>query len=167
MDFNFSKTITSLSNFETSLLAKKFSENLTLGSNVFLVGDLGAGKTFFTKGILGFFGIENKVNSPSFKLINEYNIFFNSQNIKFYHIDLYRLENVEEILELGIEEILESRDLAVIEWADRAYCLWENKKFENSYKIDIDYDFNDMKLNETLCMEKINFQKRLITIRKL
>ena len=159
--------LNSFSNDDTAILAKNFSKKLTIGSNVFLVGDLGAGKTVFTKSILDFFGIKNKTNSPSFKLINEYNIFLNSQSIKFYHIDLYRLESLDEIVELGIEEIINSENLTIIEWADRAKILWENKKFNNSYRIDIEYDFNDIKMNKTLDIEKINFQKRIITIRKL
>jgi len=164
---DFSRKIPSLSNFDTSILAKKFSENLSVGANVFLVGDLGAGKTVFTKSILEFFGIDKKVNSPSFKLINEYNIFLNFKNIKLYHVDLYRLENIDEILDLGIDEIIASDNITVIEWADRAYFLWENKKFNNSYRIDIDYDYKDMKMNKVFDITKINFQRRLITIRKL
>jgi len=163
---NFTKKLISLSNFDTSSLARNFAESLGVGSNVFLVGDLGSGKTVFTKSLLEFFGIK-KGNSPSFKLINEYNIFLNLQKIKFYHVDLYRLEDIDEILELGIDEIIDSDSISVIEWADRAYFLWKNKKFNNSYRIDIDYDYSDIKQNEVFDIDKVNFQKRLITIRKL
>ena len=77
-------------------------------------GDLGAGKTCFAQGVGNGLGIKERVRSPSFVLVNEY------QGRAFmYHLDLYRLEE-EELLDMGLEEYMESEGVILIEWAERA-----------------------------------------------
>ena len=89
---------------------------LNPGDVVALIGDLGMGKTCLTQGIARGAGIdeEQTVNSPSYILINEY-----AGKIPIYHIDLYRLQQLEDIVALGLEEYLEGDGICVIEWADR------------------------------------------------
>ena len=101
---------------ETQILGEKLGKTLKQGDVIALVGDLGTGKTCMTQGIARGVGIapDEIVNSPSYILINEYN-----GAIPIYHIDLYRLENSEEIAELGLSEYIEGNGICIIEWAER------------------------------------------------
>ena len=101
---------------ETQALGEKLGETLKQGAVIALIGDLGTGKTCLTQGIARGVGIASGeiVSSPSYILINEYN-----GTIPIYHIDLYRLENSEEIAELGLSEYVEGDGICIIEWAER------------------------------------------------
>ena len=94
----------------------KIGGQLNPGDVVALIGDLGVGKTCLTQGIARGAGVyqDQTVNSPSYILINEY-----EGKIPIYHIDLYRLERLEDIIALGLEEYLDGDGICVIEWADR------------------------------------------------
>lgn len=76
------------------------------------IGNLGAGKTTLIKSICKGLGYQNEVTSPTYSLINHYSF----QNINIFHMDLYRLTDVEEALEVGIEEYLHSGHYCLIEW---------------------------------------------------
>ncbi|MDY6911079.1 MAG: tRNA (adenosine(37)-N6)-threonylcarbamoyltransferase complex ATPase subunit type 1 TsaE [Chloroflexota bacterium] len=82
---------------------------------ILLAGNLGAGKTCLTQGIARGAGFEGYASSPSFVLVKEY-----QGRLALYHIDLYRLDDVEEIDELGLEDYLNGEGFCVIEWADKA-----------------------------------------------
>ena len=101
---------------ETLQFGKSLGTSLAAGDIILLFGDLGSGKTRFTQGIC--YGLELDKNfyirSPTFTLINEY-----QGRLPIYHIDLYRLENQEEIYSLGLEEILYNRGVTIIEWAEK------------------------------------------------
>ena len=101
---------------ETQALGEKLGKTLQQGDVIALIGDLGTGKTCLTQGIARGVGIasDEVVNSPSYILINEYN-----GTVPIYHIDLYRLENSEEIAELGLSEYVEGDGICIIEWAER------------------------------------------------
>lgn len=101
---------------ETQEIGVRLGQQLNSGDIVALIGDLGAGKTCLTQGIARGVGIykDQIVNSPSYILINEY-----EGKMPVYHIDLYRLQHLEEIIDLGLEEYLEGDGICVIEWADR------------------------------------------------
>jgi len=90
------------------------------GDIVALVGELGAGKTQFIKGLAAGLGIEKSpyISSPSFTLINEY-----IGKVRFYHIDLFRLTSEKEADELGLEEYFQSGGITAIEWADKISSL--------------------------------------------
>ena len=109
------KTYTTNSEEETFKLAKSISFNFKGDEVVLLVGELGAGKTVFTKGIAAGLGFAdyNRVCSPSYTLINLYKAKF-----PIIHIDLYRLENKTASFELGWEDYL-GQGVIVIEWADK------------------------------------------------
>jgi tRNA threonylcarbamoyladenosine biosynthesis protein TsaE len=86
------------------------------GDTVCLYGDLGAGKTSFSYGIaLGLEVQEQYITSPTFTFVNEY-----TGRVPFYHIDLYRLKDPEELESIGFEEYIDSDGVTVIEWAERA-----------------------------------------------
>ena len=98
---------------ETNLVATKFAQSLSNGDMVFLYGDLGAGKTTFTKAVLKALNVDENVTSPTFTLLNNY---YNN-NINICHFDLYRLEDIDELEQLGFEEFFYSSDvICLIEW---------------------------------------------------
>ena len=103
---------------ETIELGKKIACFLNRHDVITLNGDLGAGKTTFVKGIAKFFGL-NKIKSPTFNIIKCY---FKSK-IPIYHIDLYRLEKVDQ--NIGLEEYIEGDGIAIIEWS-----VFLNKKIK-------------------------------------
>jgi tRNA threonylcarbamoyladenosine biosynthesis protein TsaE len=95
---------------ETMSLAEKLGTILQPGDVLTLAGDLGAGKTTFTKGLAKGLGITRTVNSPTFTIIKEY-----KGRIPLYHMDVYRLEDSDE--DLGFEEYFSGDGVCVVEWA--------------------------------------------------
>ena len=85
--------------------------------NIFLTGDLGAGKTTFIQGLGRGMGIKEPIISPSFQIIRQYN---GNAGIELIHIDLYRLKDIVEIQHLGWWDILGGDSVTAVEWADRA-----------------------------------------------
>jgi len=112
------KSYTTATAEETVQLGVQIGKNLRPGSVVALSGPLGSGKTTFTKGVASGLGIQETVTSPTFTLINEY-----EGTIPLYHIDTYRLENVEEFQEIGGEELLYDKGVVIIEWSDKIASL--------------------------------------------
>ena len=109
--------IISKSENETLLLAEKIAGSLPVPTVVSLVGDLGAGKTTFTKGFAKGLGIDKMVTSPTFTILNEYL----EGKIKLYHFDMYRLESEEEARAVGFENYFDLKSLdgiTVVEWAE-------------------------------------------------
>ena len=109
-------TIYSDAEAKTLVFGKKLGKLLTKGDSIALNGNLGAGKTVFTKGIASGLGVKKVeyVNSPSFVLLKEHK---GSKNL--YHFDLYRLNDLDEIEYIGIEEYLDGDGVVVIEWAEK------------------------------------------------
>ncbi|WP_350343363.1 tRNA (adenosine(37)-N6)-threonylcarbamoyltransferase complex ATPase subunit type 1 TsaE [Proteinivorax tanatarense] len=99
---------------ETIELGKRLATLLKSGDVILLSGDLGAGKTAFTKGIALGLDIEDYVKSPTFTYVLEY-----KGKMSLYHFDLYRLQDIEEIYDLGFEEYLQCDGVLVLEWGDR------------------------------------------------
>ena len=85
------------------------------GDILLLCGDLGAGKTCLTQGIAKGLGIQGYVRSPTFVLVS-----IHHGRIPLYHVDIYRLDHVAEVLDLGLEEYLAGDGVSVVEWADKA-----------------------------------------------
>lgn len=98
---------------ETRAIGRIVGEHATPGDVVLLTGELGAGKTCLTQGILHGLGSDDLARSPTFVLISEHR-----GRMPLYHMDLYRVGSVEQTEELGIEEYLEGDGLTVVEWAD-------------------------------------------------
>lgn len=101
---------------ETFDMAKSLGESLAEPAIFFLEGNLGAGKTVFAKGLICGLGQADPddVPSPSFTLINEYDL-----RLKAYHIDLYRLETREDLRSLDLEEIFAQPAVILVEWAEK------------------------------------------------
>lgn len=100
---------------ETEKLGVKLGTFLKPGDFVNLIGDLGAGKTLFVKGIASSLNISSReVTSPTFTLINEY-----TGTIPVFHFDVYRLEHQEELEDLGYEEYFFGEGVTLVEWGDQ------------------------------------------------
>lgn len=94
----------------------ELAKRLAPGDVVCLEGDLGAGKTHFTKGLASYFGVKPEhVSSPTYALVQEYA----GDTITIFHIDAYRLSSTEEALAIGLDEILDGDGICVVEWPER------------------------------------------------
>jgi len=101
------------SELETKQLAKNIASKLNKNSVIVLQGDLGAGKTKFTEGILEYFNLSDEISSPTFTIVNEYN----AKDINIYHFDVYRLADIDEFYAIGGEEYFE-KGICIIEWGE-------------------------------------------------
>jgi tRNA threonylcarbamoyladenosine biosynthesis protein TsaE len=97
----------------TRELASAIGALLRIGDVVVLAGDLGAGKTTFTQGLAASLGVTAPVTSPTFTLVHEY-----TGRVPIVHIDVYRLENLQEVHDLGFDELVGGDAVAVVEWGD-------------------------------------------------
>ena len=99
---------------ETMALGKSIAEKAAPGDIIALTGDLGTGKTVFTKGIARGLGIDEPVSSPTFTIVSEYR----SGRMPLFHFDVYRIGNPEEMDEVGLDDYLSNGGLSLIEWAE-------------------------------------------------
>jgi tRNA threonylcarbamoyladenosine biosynthesis protein TsaE len=110
---------------ETERLGEMLAELLPTGSVVALHGELAAGKTCLVRGMARKYARGEIVSSPTFTIVNQY-----GENPALYHVDLYRLEAVSEIRDLGYEELFEPDGITVVEWAERAESLLPEKRLD-------------------------------------
>ena len=97
---------------DTNNLAKRLADTLKGGEVILLSGDLGAGKTTFTKGLAAALGVQDEVTSPTFTIMNVYE----DGKFKLNHLDMYRIEREEDLYEIGVEEAMTEDTITVIEW---------------------------------------------------
>ena len=103
----------SYSEQETFQIGVSLGEQVKSGDVLCLSGDLGVGKTVFTKGCANGLGIQTPVSSPTFTIVQEYE----EGRLPFYHFDVYRIEDPEEMEEIGYEDYFYGKGVCVIEWA--------------------------------------------------
>jgi tRNA threonylcarbamoyladenosine biosynthesis protein TsaE len=111
----------SLSPAATFSFGRRIGEELAAGSVIALMGELGCGKTFFTKGVcLGLEVPEREVNSPTFAFVNEYR-----GRLPVFHVDLYRIGDIGEGFDIGLLDYLKQAEsgVMVLEWAEKALSL--------------------------------------------
>jgi tRNA threonylcarbamoyladenosine biosynthesis protein TsaE len=121
---------------ETYNIAKKFAKKLVGGEVLCLIGDLGAGKTAFTKGLAAGLGIKNTITSPTFVLMKNYKVSGHDSIKHLAHIDAYRLSDGEQLLGIGAEDYFNQPEVVtVIEWADRVRDIWPKKISRIDFKI--------------------------------
>lgn len=97
-----------------------FAKHLKAGVNVYLHGDLGAGKTTFVRGMLGGLGFSGKVKSPTYTLVEPYQLMLQQEMVDFYHFDLYRFADEEEWEAAGFREYFNAHSVCLVEWPDKA-----------------------------------------------
>lgn len=100
---------------DTRAFGLELAKTLSPGDVVALIGDLGSGKTALTKAIAEGLGIRAMVTSPTFNIVQEYH----QGRIPLYHFDVYRIESIDEMDELGYEEYFYGQGVCVVEWADQ------------------------------------------------
>lgn len=123
MDFPFEIVVENEN--ETTNIADQFAEELKAGDVILMIGNLGSGKTFFTKAICNTFNI-NSASSPSFAIVNEY-----SGKIDINHFDFYRIKKVEELFDVGFDEYINDESkINIIEWADLFPEILPSKNYE-------------------------------------
>lgn len=117
---------------ETEELSKKISKSIKCGDCILLYGEIGAGKTTFTKFLLENLGVKSIVSSPTFTLLNEY-----TGKFPVYHFDMYRIGSSEELYELGFEDYIDSKNskfvetgLTLIEWPDNVKDILPKDRIE-------------------------------------
>ena len=99
---------------ETLELARSVGELLRPGDVVSLVGDLGAGKTVFARGVARALGVTGLVVSPTFTIVREY-----EGRVPLVHVDVYRIDVVQELHDLGFEEVVRDDAVTLVEWGDK------------------------------------------------
>jgi tRNA threonylcarbamoyladenosine biosynthesis protein TsaE len=116
---------------QTFEYARELAGSLELPARILLIGELGAGKTSFTKGVAAGFGVEDvdEVSSPTFTLVNQY-----EGRVPVYHVDLYRVESTD-LYDLGLDDIFDEQAVVVVEWAERL----AGSTPENSIRITLTY----------------------------
>ncbi|MCL4538892.1 MAG: tRNA (adenosine(37)-N6)-threonylcarbamoyltransferase complex ATPase subunit type 1 TsaE [Bacteroidetes bacterium] len=115
----------SKSEAETIEKGMEFAKQLRPGSFVALYGDLGAGKTQFVKGVCRNFEVRETVNSPTFTIVNEYH-----GKIPVFHIDLYRMKDLDEIFGIGFDEYLDAGGICLVEWAEKLDGIIPDSRYE-------------------------------------
>lgn len=108
------KTVETYSPEETFSFGESIGRTAKPGQVYTLIGDLGVGKTVFTKGVAAGLGITEPVNSPTFTILQVYD----EGLIPFYHFDVYRITDVEEMDEIGYDDYFYGQGICLIEWAD-------------------------------------------------
>lgn len=106
-------TLFTTSEEETSRCGEDLARQLVPGDVVALYGDLGAGKTAFTRGLARGLGLTARVSSPTFTIVNEY-----LGTIPLFHFDMYRLADAEELFEIGWEDYLSRGGICCVEWSE-------------------------------------------------
>ena len=140
---------------QTQTLGRFLGSNANSGDVFLLSGDLGAGKTCLTQGILWGLGSDEYVRSPTFVLISKY-----TARIDLYHMDLYRLDTVEHIEDLGIDEYLEGDGICVIAWAEKGSLLFS----EEHLKIQMNFE-DETSRNITLTSESKRYKGMISQLR--
>lgn len=125
------KTITK-SPKQTKKLASDFAKKIKAGNNLALEGDLGSGKTTFIQGLAKALGVKEQITSPSFVLVKEFET--SKKGVKLIHIDLYRLQKLDDIIKQGLKEYFGSKNITVVEWAKIAKDILPKNTIQIKFK---------------------------------
>jgi len=131
---------------ETFQLGYTLGMNAKKGEIYCLSGDLGVGKTVFTQGFAKGLGIEEPVNSPTFTIIQQYE----GNRLPFYHFDVYRIADIEEMEEIGYEEYFYGDGVCLIEWAGLIAELLPKNRTTVAIKKNLDkgFDYREITIEE-------------------
>ena len=123
---------------ETFKLGVKIGEQARPGEIYTLNGDLGVGKTVFTQGVARGLGIEEPVNSPTFTIVQVYE----EGKMPFYHFDVYRIGDIEEMEEIGYDDYFFGEGICLIEWAELIRDILPEKRIEITIEKDLTQGFD-------------------------
>lgn len=132
----------SLSEKDTFDLGKKLGENAKPGQIVCIDGDLGVGKTVFTKGFAEGLGVKDDVVSPTFTIIQEYT----DGRLPMYHFDVYRIGHPDEMYDIGYEEYFYGDGVCLIEWSNRIEELLPEESIHINIEKDLEKSFDYRKI---------------------
>ena len=127
---------------ETFRLGEELGWKAVPGQVFTLTGDLGVGKTVFTQGLAKGLGIEEPVNSPTFTIVQVYE----EGRLPFYHFDVYRIGDVEEMEEVGFEDYVMGDGVSLIEWADLIEEILPEKRTRILIEKDLEQGFDYRKI---------------------
>ena len=127
---------------ETFEVGRKIGMNAKPGQFYTLTGDLGVGKTVFTQGVAAGLGITEPVNSPTFTIIQEYE----DGRLPFYHFDVYRIGDLEEMEEIGYDDYFFGQGICLIEWAELIEEILPEKRIEVTIEKDLEKGFEYRKI---------------------
>ena len=127
---------------ETFEVGRKIGMNAKPGQIYTLTGDLGVGKTVFTQGVAAGLGITEPVNSPTFTIIQEYE----DGRLTFYHFDVYRIGDLEEMEEIGYDDYFFGQGICLIEWAELIEEILPEKRIEVTIEKDLEKGFEYRKI---------------------
>ena len=127
---------------ETFEVGRKIGMNENPGQIYTLTGDLGVGKTVFTQGVAAGLGITEPVNCPSFTFIQEYE----DGRLPFYHFDVYRIGDLEEMEEIGYDDYFFGQGICLIEWAELIEEILPEKRIEVTIEKDLEKGFEYRKI---------------------
>ena len=108
---------------DTEDIGARLAEQLEPGAVVAFTGDLGAGKTAFTRGLARGLGVADRVTSPTFTIVNEYE----GGRLPLFHFDLYRMDSPEELFDIGWEDYLARGGVCAVEWSEHAEGAFEEE----------------------------------------
>ena len=123
---------------ETFAFGKMLGEQAKPGEVICLNGDLGVGKTVFTKGFAEGLGITEPVNSPTFTIVQQYD----SGRMPLYHFDVYRIGDIEEMEEIGYDDYFFGQGICLIEWADLIEEILPEKLIKVTIEKDLEKGFD-------------------------
>ena len=121
---------------ETENIAKAFAKELKSGDVICLNGDLGVGKTAFVQGLAKALGVSEPISSPTFTIVNCYDA-----KLPIYHFDVYRIEDCDEMYEIGYEEYVYGDGITIIEWQEKIKEILPEKRYDIT--ISKDYSKHD------------------------
>lgn len=127
---------------ETFELGEKIGKNAQPGEVYTLVGDLGVGKTVFTQGLAKGLGISEPISSPTFTIVQVYE----EGRLPFYHFDVYRIGDIEEMDEIGYEDYVYGNGVSLIEWADLIEEILPEKRSEITIEKNLEKGFDYRKI---------------------
>ena len=127
---------------ETFALGQRIGREALPGQVYTLIGDLGVGKTVFTQGVADGLGITEPVNSPTFTIVQEYE----EGRLPFYHFDVYRIGDIEEMDEIGYEDYISGEGVSLIEWSNLIEEILPEERTEILIEKDLEKGFDYRKI---------------------
>lgn len=148
----------------TAALGAALSRALAPGLTVYLHGDLGAGKTALTRALLHAAGHPGHVKSPTYTLVEPYQVTLNERTVEVMHFDLYRLASPEEFLDAGFREYFNANTICIIEWPEKAAEVLPSPDIEVHLSIigsERDIELHGLSAQGCQCLDRLNFAPNL------